>query len=169
MSEQPQIDSDSLDPRMVEQMVQRGIPFCGALGVRVVEVKRSHVTMALPYKADLVGDPVSGVLHGGAVTALIDTVCGMAVFTALQKLIAIATLDLRIDYLKPAVAEKELCATAECYKMTRSIAFVRARAYHAETPDDLIASCVGTFMIGSSDKMPMAGAPAGGPAGGAAS
>lgn len=160
MSETPRIDPgridpSKVDPKMVEMMVQKGIPHCGALGIRVIEIGHDGVTLALPYNRDLVGDPSSGVLHGGAVTTLIDTVCGMAVFAALQKLQAIATLDLRIDYLKPAAAEKELYATAECYKLTRNIAFTRARAYHPDTPDDPVANCVGSFMIGSSDKPPM--------------
>lgn len=159
MSEQPQIDPNGIDPKVVEAMVLQGIPHCAALGVKVIEVKPSHVTLSLPYNPDLVGDPVSGVLHGGAVTSLIDSVAGMVVFGALlqahQKLQAIATLDLRIDYLKPAVAQKDLYATAECYKLTRSIAFVRARAYHPDAPEDLVANCVATFMIGSSDKPPI--------------
>lgn len=159
MSEVPRMNVDSIDPKVVEAMVLQGIPHCAALGVRVIEVKSSHVTLALPYNADLVGDPLNGILHGGVVTSLIDTVAGMAVFAALlgaqRKLQAVATLDLRIDYLKPALAQKELYATAECYKLTRSIAFARGRAYHPETPDDLVANCVGTFMIGSSDKPPL--------------
>lgn len=154
MSEAPRIDPSTLDPKLIETFVQKGIPHCGALGIRMVKIGR-ETTMALPWRADLVGDPTSGVLHGGAVTSLIDSVCGMAVFAAMQRLQAIATLDLRIDYLKPASAEKELYATAECYKLTRHIAFTRARAYHLETPDDWVASCVGAFMIGSSDKLPL--------------
>jgi uncharacterized protein (TIGR00369 family) len=155
MSEQPQIDPASVDPKVVEAIVLQGIPHCAALGVKVIAVQRGEVTLSLPYKPELVGDPVSGVLHGGAVTSLIDSVAGMSVFAAMLKLQAIATLDLRIDYLKPAAAEKELYATAECYKLTRSIAFVRARAYHPDAPDDWVANCVATFMIGSSDKPPL--------------
>lgn len=155
MSEAPRIDPSTLDPKLIESFVQKGIPHCGALGLKVISVGRD-VTMALPWREDLVGDPSSGVLHGGVVTSLIDSVCGMAVFAAMQRLKPIATLDLRIDYLKPASAHKELYATAECYKLTRHIAFTRARAYHPETPDDWVASCVGAFMIGSSDKLPLA-------------
>jgi uncharacterized protein (TIGR00369 family) len=159
MSEQPPMKADGFDPRMVEAMILQGIPHCAALGVKVIEVRHSHVTLSLPYNPDLVGDPVNGVLHGGVVTSLIDSVAGMAVFAKLfatgHKLQAIATLDLRIDYLKPAAAQKELYATAECYKLTRSIAFVRARAYHPDAPEDWVANCVATFMIGSSDKPPI--------------
>lgn len=155
MSEPPRIDPAGVDPKIVESIVQKGIPHCGAIGIKVVKISREATTLALPYNPDLVGNPLNGVLHGGAVTTLIDTVCGMAVFAALQRLQAIATLDLRIDYLKPASAHKELHATAECYKLTSNIAFTRARAYHPDTPDDLVANCVGAFMIGSSEKPPL--------------
>ncbi|HEX6959176.1 MAG TPA: PaaI family thioesterase [Ferrovibrio sp.] len=155
MSESPRIDPEGVDPKLVETIVRKGIPHCGALGIKVVKISREATTLALPYNPDLVGDPTTGILHGGAVTSLIDTVCGMAVFAALQRLQAVATLDLRIDYLKPASAQKELYATAECYKLTRHIAFARARAFHPEAPDDLVATCVGAFMIGSSAKPPL--------------
>ena len=149
------INPEGVDPKVIDAYIRQGIPHCGATGMRLVRMAAEDTVMALPYNPDLVGDPTTGVLHGGAVTALIDTVCGMAVLAGTRKLQAIATLDLRIDYLKPALAQKELYATAECYKLTRSIAFARGRAYHPETPDDLVANCVGTFMIGSSDKPPL--------------
>lgn len=155
MSEPPRIDPSALDPALVEKYVRGGIPHCAALNIRVVALNSNSATFALPYNPDLVGDPLTGVLHGGAVTTLVDSVCGIAVFAALQRLEAIATLDLRIDYLRPAAAHKELYATAECYRLTRSIAFLRARAYHPDTPDEWVASCVSAFMIGSSEKAPI--------------
>jgi uncharacterized protein (TIGR00369 family) len=109
------------------------------------------VTLGLPYDPRLVGDPDTGVLHGGAVTTLIDTVSGMTAMAAQGKLESVATLDLRIDYLRPAQAGLELLARADCYKLTRHIAFVRCRAYHAEAPDDLVAAASGAFMLGTGD------------------
>lgn len=139
---------------MIQMVLRQGMPHGMALGLEVVAVARNTATLALPYREEFVGDPETGVLHGGVVTTLIDSVCGMALFASLEKLQAIATLDLRIDYLKPAAAHKRLLATAECYKMTRTIAFLRARAYHEEAPDDLIASAAGAFMVGSSEAKP---------------
>jgi uncharacterized protein (TIGR00369 family) len=100
----------------------------------------------LPYRADLVGNPDTGVLHGGVITALLDACSGAAVFAALPRLVPIATLDLRIDYLRPAQAGCAVQAHATCYKLTRNVAFTRAVAYH-EDPDDPIAASVGTFML----------------------
>ena len=154
MNKPPRIDVDQLMPQMVEQFLHAGVPQCAALGVKVLKLGRDEAIMALPYNADFVGDPATGVLHGGVVTTLIDTVSGMAVMGATGLPVGIATLDLRIDYLKPARAHAELHAAAYCYKLTSSIAFVRARAYHPDAPEDLVASCVGAFMLAANDGKP---------------
>src|SRR3546814_9950846 len=101
VSEQPdsalsKLDPAGVDPKVVEAIVLKGIPHCAALGIKVVAIGHDCVTLSLPYNPDLVGDPVSGVLHGVAFTSLVDTVSGFAVFPALPTLQAIATLALRI-------------------------------------------------------------------------
>ena len=75
-----------------------------------------------------------------------DACCGAAVFMALKQPVPIATLDLRIDYLKPAPPGRDVIARARCYKVTKNVAFVRCVAYH-EREDDPIASAVGSFML----------------------
>jgi uncharacterized protein (TIGR00369 family) len=122
------------------------VPHNRALGIEIVDVARGEVVFRLPYDEKLVGNPDSGVLHGGAITALLDGASGAAVFAALDELVPIATLDLRIDYLRPAEAGRPVTARATCYKMTRNVAFTRAVAYH-EDPEDPIAHSVGTFMV----------------------
>jgi uncharacterized protein (TIGR00369 family) len=144
-----------VDAEVVQRIMRDGIPHCRELGVEVIDVQREpgSATMALDYDQRLIGDPETGILHGGAITTLIDTVCGMAVMASLKKLTSLATLDLRIDYLKPATPERRLFARAEVYKLTRNVAFTQATAYH--DPEDPIASCVGTFMIGASETPPL--------------
>src|SRR3954470_16297922 len=101
-----------------------------------------------PYRPVFVGDTETGVLHGGVVTAMLDESCGMAVQLALDGTSAIATLDLRIDYQKPATPGLEIRAHAVCYRVTRSIAFVRATAYQ-DSEDDPVATATACFMIGA--------------------
>jgi uncharacterized protein (TIGR00369 family) len=124
------------------------VPHNLALGLEVLEVKAGVARFRLPWAEHLVGNPESGVLHGGPITALLDATCGAAVFAALTELKPIATLDLRIDYLKPAEARRDVAARAECYKVTRNVAFVRAMAFHDDEADP-IAAAAGTFMIGT--------------------
>jgi uncharacterized protein (TIGR00369 family) len=127
------------------------VPHNKALGIDVVELARDHVVFRLPYADKLVGNPDTGVLHGGAITALLDACSGGSVFAALPALTPIATLDLRIDYLRPAEAGRDVFARATCYKLTKNVAFTRAVAYH-DREDDPIASSVGTFMLSTKGK-----------------
>ena len=77
-------------------------PHMRRLGFEVVSIKGGVCVAKLPYRTELVGDPRSGVLHGGVVTTLLDTTGGAAVFSAIGLPISLATLDLRIDYLRPS-------------------------------------------------------------------
>ena len=104
------------------------------------------VTLRLPYRSDLIGDPETRVIASGVVTALLDNTCGMAVWDRIGEFKPIATLDLRIDYMRPALPDNALLATAHCYKLTRSIGFVRAFAYETSV-DDPVAAAQGAFIV----------------------
>ena len=123
-------------------------PHAQHLGMRVVESGPGFAVMALPYRDELIGDPVRKVVFGGAITALLDQASGLAVACALDVLRAIATVDLRVDYLRAATPGLDLYARVECYKVTRNVAFVRGLAYE-HTPNDPFASSLGTFMLGA--------------------
>jgi uncharacterized protein (TIGR00369 family) len=127
----------------------RVVPHNQALGLEVVELDDARARFRLPWQEKLVGNPKTEVLHGGVITSMMDACCGAAVFMALDAPMPIATLDLRIDYLRPATPRQEVFASAHCYKVTRNVAFVRSIAYQA-TEDDPIASAAGTFMLGTS-------------------
>ena len=116
--------------------------------MRVIELRYGHGFMRVPYDEKLIGNPATGVVHGGVITAFLDTLCGLVVKASVPAGTAIATLDLRIDYLRPASPKTDILGSAECYKVTRSIAFVRGIAYQ-ETFRDPVANCAGTFMLGA--------------------
>jgi uncharacterized protein (TIGR00369 family) len=130
----------------VARSFSAAVPHNRALGIEVVEMTQAEAIFRLPYDEKLVGNPDTGVIHGGVITALLDGASGAAVFATLTELVPIATLDLRIDYLRPAEAGRAVTARATCYKMTRNVAFTRAVAYH-DDPEDPIAHSVGTFMV----------------------
>lgn len=133
-------------------------------GLRLDHAARGEAWSSLPYLPVFVGDIATGVLHGGVVTAMLDESCGMAVQLALDGTRAIATLDLRIDYQKPATPGLDIKAHSLCYRVTHSIAFVRSTAFQ-EAEGDPVATATACFMIDAnrtnmmSDKRANDGAP----------
>jgi uncharacterized protein (TIGR00369 family) len=122
------------------------VPHNKALGIRLGPLDDAEAFMTLPWDEKLVGNPETGVIHGGVITSLLDACSGAAVFMALPEPTTIATLDLRIDYMKPATRRETVTAHARCFKLTHNVAFVRCVAYHA-SEDDPIATGTGTFML----------------------
>lgn len=122
-------------------------PQSRALGLQLVSTA-PEVVLKIPYCEELVGEPDTGVLAGGVVTTLLDMACGWATIAALEVATSIATLDLRIDYMRPAEPGLDILAAARCYKLTRSIAFVRALAYD-RSPEDPVAAAQAAFMLDS--------------------
>ena len=139
-------DSFNKEDFIKQQVRMVDIPHMRALGAEIIDFARGEVTVRLPYSDHLVGNPETGVLAGGAISALLDNVCGSSVVAYEMKDAAFATLDLRIDYMKPATPGRDVLAFAECYKMTSRIAFVRGIAYH-DSKDDPIANAAATFMF----------------------
>jgi uncharacterized protein (TIGR00369 family) len=118
-----------------------------ALGLSVAATE-PELVLRIPYRPELVGDPDTGVFAGGIVTTLLDFACGWATIMALNEPTSIATLDLRIDYMRPARPGRDLLASAHCYKMTHSVAFLRGLAYD-EDPSDPVAAAQAAFMLDS--------------------
>jgi len=139
-----------IDPRLQEILPQlaSAAAHTHALGFQLEGVEGRRVRMRVPYREDLVGDPETGVLAGGLVTALLDHVGGMAVWVAMNRFATVATLDLRVDYMRAAEPRKDLLAEAECFRLTRSVAFVRAWAFD-ETTADPVAAAQAAYMLDS--------------------
>lgn len=132
--------------RPVVEMMMQGTPHARALGFQLMDVQRGRAWARAPFRDDLVGDATTGVIAGGVVTALLDQVCGVAAMSAQSEPSSTATIDLRIDYMRAAAPGRSVLAQAHCYKLTRSVAFVRAVAYDAD-PEDPIANATAAFMI----------------------
>ena len=123
-------------------------PHAQRLGIRVVETGPRFAVVRLPYRTELIGDPGRKVVFGGAITTLLDHASGLAIACSLEELRAIATIDLRVDYLRAAEPGLDLNARVDCYRVTRSVAFIRGTAWDRD-PGDPFASCAGSFMLGA--------------------
>lgn len=123
-------------------------PHPAALGFQLDAMDDEGVTLAVPWREDLVGDAETGVLAGGVISALLDHACGMAVWTAMDAFQPIATLDMRIDYLRAAEPGRTVFARAGTFRLTRSVAFVRGIAHDGD-PDDPVAAVQAAFMLNS--------------------
>ena len=143
--------SDKFGPEAFQAIMQQvfgtAVPHVQALGITVEHFSGEEVLMRLPYRDIFLADPDRRLLHGGVVTTLIDTACGLGVVAALDPPRSVATLDLRIDYLKPGVAERDLLCRARCYRITSRIAFARAEAFHPDEETSPIAAAMGSFML----------------------
>jgi len=128
--------------------IMEGLPHCAALGIKMGEYRRGYCEAHLDYDEKLAGDPDTGIVHGGVVTTLMDSAGGACAFSVIKAGQTVATLDLRIDYLKPAEPGAIIHGVTECYKLTKNVAFVRGYAYNTDR-NDPIANCTATFMVGS--------------------
>ena len=121
------------------------------IGLRFISAEGGVALAELPWREDLVGDAATGALFGGALTTLLDHVGGSAVFSALAMsgatdLAGIATLDLRIDQVRPTRRGETVTGRAHCYRVTPTVAFMRAAAYETDEADP-VATVQAAFAI----------------------
>lgn len=131
--------------KLARQFIQ-ALPHSVALGMEVVNLNNGTAVISMPYDEKLIGDPKTKVVHGGAVSALMDTSCGAAVMSHPSNPAGTATMDLRIEYLRAAKPGQTITTTATCYHVTRSVAFVRATATDDDA-ENLVATATGTFTV----------------------
>lgn len=131
--------------QLARQFIE-AIPHSRALGMSLVDIGDGEAAIEMPYDERLIGDPATGVISGGAVSALMDTCGGAAVMCHPRAPLGTATIDLRIDYMRAATPGQRIRAEATCYHITRSVAFVRAVALDDDV-DRPVATATGTFTV----------------------
>ena len=116
-----------------------------ALGFDLRVVERGEVSMTFPYNEAVIGNPVTGVVHGGVIVSLLDTCCGCAAITSMLRPTVTPTMDLRLDYMHPAEPGQPIYLSAKVYRNTSNIVFCRGSAWQ-DDKENPIAHCVATFM-----------------------
>ncbi len=123
-------DPDSFEPLPPQRVGMFGPPgpfarshFPAYVGLELVDVRLDYARMRLPFRREL-NQPV-GVVHGGAIATLIDTVVVPAVGSAYDRMPLMLTLSLSIQFLS-AVKGEDMMAEGWVTKRGRSIAFSSA-------------------------------------------
>jgi len=124
--------------------MEQSSPFNRLLGIKGEWVEPGRGVLVLPVRPDFVGDPRRPALHGGVLSALIDTAGGLAAWSALDGHESVSTVDLRVDYLEPAGLGGPLRAEAELVRKGNRVCYVRV----AVTQDGvLVAEGRGVYNI----------------------
>lgn len=129
-----------LIPRMIE-----GTPHARVLGLQFVSVGAGRATLSLPYNPKLIGNPKSRVIHGGAITTLLDQATANAALSGFDDLSAMVTINLAINYMRAAKPGETIIGSGHCYKATKHLAFVRGVAHDGDEQDPIATAQV-TFM-----------------------
>jgi uncharacterized protein (TIGR00369 family) len=138
-------EAGGFDPKLFTSYASR-VGHGGALGIAYVAHGADWVELALDYDEKLVGVAETGVIASGPIISLMDMATSMAIWVKLDRFRHQATLDLRIDYLRPAAPERRIVGRGECIGVTRSVGFVRGLAHDGD-PADPVAHVAGTFMF----------------------
>jgi len=137
--------AERFDPERFMAYV-RQVGHGGALGIAYRAHGEDWAELTLPYDERLVGMPESGIIASGPIISLMDMATSIAIWVRLGRFRHQATLDLRVDYLRPAVPGRTIVGRGQCYGATRSVGFVRGLAHDGD-PDDPVAHVGGTFMF----------------------
>lgn len=141
------LSDKGFDPRLFMSYVSQ-VGHGGALGIAYHDHGPDWVELALDYDEKLIGVPASGIIASGPIISLMDMATSMAIWVKLDRFKHQATLDLRIDYLRPATPGKRIIGRGECYVVTRSVGFTRGLAHDGD-PADPVAHVAATFMFTS--------------------
>ena len=137
----------TLDEASLIRLTEEFIPFNKFLGMRVASIKKGFARIEIPFRPELIGDPLRPALHGGVVSTLADTAGGMAVWSGVDdERSRVSTIDLRIDYLRPARLET-LVAEATVVRLGNRVGVADVRLFHPGAESDTVATGKGVYNV----------------------
>ena len=115
------------------------------LGLEIEWADERGVRVRMPWRADLVGNPDTRMIHGGAIFAMMDQAGGLSITCATYPAFEITpTIDFRVDHLRGPEPGTAVVCEAECYRLTSNVAFVRVTTW-AEGVEEPIATGLATY------------------------
>ena len=139
--------STLFEPEFVTKLCsffEERIPFNQVLGLRIDELEADRVTAHIEMRPELIGHFTHQRLHGGVISAVLDATAGLAVMAAigarhmdepadvrLARFIKLGTIDLRVDYLRPATGPR-FSASATVLRLGSRVASTRMEFLDAE-------------------------------------
>jgi uncharacterized protein (TIGR00369 family) len=136
-----------MDLTILRQVAEELIPFNKFLGIRVVSLVPGRVELEIPWRDELIGDPLKQAIHGGVISTLADTAGGFAVWGAAENAATrVSTIDLRVDYLRPGRCEA-LFAEAVAVRVGRTVGVADVRLFHISSRDAIVATGKGVYAI----------------------
>lgn len=148
--------TDSTDLFDAIAALEAYIAFNRVLGLEVIEFSPERAAFSLEKRPELIGNAQRQALHGGVISATLDAVGGMVAMAALVHradtaeeavagMMRVGTIDLRIDYLRPATAERYV-ATARPLRIGRTVAVTRME--FSDEDGQLVSVGTGTYIVG---------------------
>ena len=139
------VDMSDFDPvRLINGFGKYG--HGGLIGMRYAGHGDDWAELELPYRSELVGDAATGIIASGPIFTMMDMATSISIWIKSGTFRPQATLDLRVDYLRPAEPGKSVFGRGECYKLTKSIAFIRGEAHDGDASRP-VAHVAGTYIF----------------------
>ncbi len=126
------------DARELARLIETALPYHVHLGLKVDELKPGYARLRLPFKPEFVGDVRRPALHGGLISFLVDTCGGCAVWACCRRDDRIATIDMRVDYLRPA-PEDDLIAIGAVKLLGNRVGNAQVEVFAAGDPSQILA------------------------------
>jgi len=144
--------------KILRELYERKIPFNKVLGLKIESLKMEDVRVKFEMKEEFIGNYVQGILHGGVISAVLDTTGGLTASLGVlhkmagrtaeeigKRLTTIGTIDLRIDYLRPGKGNY-FVATGSIMRAGRRVSVTRMELHNDQGV--LIAVGTGTYIVG---------------------
>ena len=143
--------------QLLRELFEDHIVFNRVMGLKISHIGDDRVRARIDMKPELIGHFVHGRMHGGVISACLDALGGMACMAAvgrrysdepplqcLDRFEKLATIDLRIDYLRPAVST-HFDLHAEVLRLGSRVGNTRMEFYAADGL--LVATGAGAYIV----------------------